>query len=394
MTTKNHKTTSGVRAHSWLLQLYEQGFTPEQMKETILATLIPEFNDSSILERYDIGLLCTEYVNITKIKQVQWVSELYDECTRIRRKSLRHNPNLCAEICANWEQQISGALSVFWSSANLEQDKTELPIEDFAYDVFRIIGSLIEGTLQVYLKELLHVRSIQEPQSLSFDYVNELSLGTVVRELENMVGKGHFLTLQPWGIPLNQWRNIGQHFSIVINDSQVHCRYGAKNQHHIALSRAEVLEVARALFLAFSAFRTSHTIFFLENADALVAHCKGFKRRESDQMFEFAVAAASQGFEVKDIKLSEGIATAVLADVTDQDIKKRAIHASQFGYELWMRKRTERAAIEYVTKQGKLYLRATMQAVDCERVYNGEKELEWLAQVVHFQIMPEKITSQ
>lgn len=389
MTTRKNKTISGVRAHSWLFQLYEQGFTPEKMKETILATLTPEFKDVSVLERYDVGLLCAEYVNITKIRRVQWASDLYDECMRIRRKSLHDNQNLCSEVCANWEQAIAGALSIFWSSANLEQDKADLPIEDYTYELFRLIGSLVEGTLQVYLKELLHVRSIQEPQPLRFEYVNGLSLGNIVRELGSMVGTRDFLTLQPWNVPLNQWRNIAQHFSISTNDNIVQCRYGAQNQHHITLSRAELLEVAHAVYLVFSALRTSHTIFFLENADALVAHCKGFKRRESDLMFEFVVGAASQGFEVKDIKVSENIATAVLVDVTDQDAKKRAIHASQFAYQLWVRQRTERTAVEYMTKQGKLYLRATMQGGDCEKVYSGEKEFEWLAQVVTFQLMSE-----
>jgi len=149
-----------------------------------------------------------------------------------------------------------------------------------------------------------------------------------------------------------------------------------------------MLEVARALFLLFSTIRTAQTLFALDHADALVVHCKGFVRKEADTQFQFVVGAASQGFEVVELDVSEDCARAVLADVTLQDADARSIHASQFVYPLWIATRSQLLIIDYRAKSGNVTLRTTATADDCRKVYDCTEDLSYLATVVCFEPNP------
>jgi hypothetical protein len=385
---KNHSILRGVRAFSPLLQAYEAGYTIEEIKSSVIEALAPEFENVAMLDRYGVDLLTVEAVNVAKIRNSDWASSLFDQCLRIRRQHLVNDPDDCAKTCASWEEPIGKALSLYWSAVRLEHEKADFPLDEFAYELFRNIGGLIEGTLQVYLKELLHITQRSQGESVAFADVDSLDLGTAVRLVGEKAEIAPYLTLPPWNVPLNQWRNIAQHYSMDSSGSSIVCRYGARHQHSIALTRPELLEVARALFLLFSTIRTAQTLFALDHADALVVHCKGFVRKEADTQFQFVVGAASQGFEVIELDVSEDCARAVLADVTVQDADARSIHASQFVYPLWIATRSQQLIIDYKAKSGNVTLRTTATAEDCRKVYDYSEDFSYLAKVVFFEPNP------
>jgi len=385
---KNHSILRGVRAFSPLLQAYEAGYTKEEIKSSVINALTPEFENAAMLDRYGIDLLTVEAINVAKIRNSDWSSNLFDQCTRIRRQHLNNDADDCAKTYALWEESIGKALSLYWSAVRLEHEKTDLPLDEFAYELFRNIGGLIEGTLQVYLKELLHLAQRSQGESVAFSNIDSLDLGATVRLVGEKAGIASYLTLPPWNVPLNQWRNIAQHYSMNSSGSSIICRYGVRHQHSITLTRPELLDVARSLFLLFSTIRTAQTLFALDHADSLIAHCKGFVRKEADTQFQFAVGAASQGFEVVELEVSEECARAVLADVTAQDPGARSIHASQFVYPLWIATRSQRLIIDYRAKSGTITLRTIATAEDCEKVFDYTEDFAYLAKVVCFEPNP------
>jgi hypothetical protein len=385
---KSHSILRGVRAFSPILQAYEAGYTKEEIKSGVIEVLAPIFENIEMLDRYGLDLLTIEAVNIAKIRNSDWASRLFDQCLRIHRKHLANNPDDCAKIFALWEEPIGKALSLYWSAVRLEHEKADLPLDEFAYEIFRNLGGLIEGTLQVYLKELLHLAQRSQGEHTGFNDINSLGLGETVQLVGKKADIAAYLTLPPWNVPLNQWRNIAQHYSMDSSGSSITCRYGVKQQHLITLKREELLEVARALFLLFSAIRTAQTLFVLDHAEVLAVHCRGFARKESDKQFQFAVGAASQGFEVVELEVSEDRARAVLVDVTVQDPDVRAIHASQFVYQLWIATRSQRLVIDYKTKSDNVTLRTTATAEDCRKVYDYSEDFSYLAKVVCFEQNP------
>jgi hypothetical protein len=383
--TKNKRLLGGVRAFSPLLHAYEAGYSKEEIKAGIYESLEPEFENLEILDRYGIDLLAVESINVTKVRINDWASDLYDKSMEVRRSLLASNKNKCAEICSQWEEQIGKALTFYWSAVRFEHHKDDLPIDEYAYELFRNIGGLIEGTLQVYLKELLHIAIYAQGESASHSEISSLSLGNVVNKLSEKLGSSDIFTLNPWGVPLNQWRNIAQHFSIDTEDSSIICTYGARNQHVIRLERKELMEITKSLFTLYSAIRTSQTIFFLDHADSLISHCRGFKRKDADEQFQFCVGAASQGFEIIYLIVSDDKAFAHLSDTTNEDTLERALHASQFVYQLWVTTRSNTIVIKYDTKSGSNSLITTAKSEDCEKVYNGEESFSYLSKVVDFE---------
>jgi len=381
--SKRHNTIlPGVRRHSALLQAYEQGYTPVQIKEAVRGTLSSEFKHPNMLDRYGIDLLTVEAVNIQRVRSKTWSSRLYDTCTQTRRGCLANYQDLCARVCALWLHPISDALSLYWSAVRLERSKGDLPLNDFAYEIFRNIGALIEGTLQIYLKEMLHIFDTAQGASTTFEQIEELGLGSVVQRLEFQCGLS--LSVPPWHIPLNQWRNIAQHFSLKADGTAIRCVYGSRRQHTVEFSRQELTEVAQALLLLHSTFRTSHTIFFLDEADALSAHCKPFPRDDSDLLFQFSVGAASQGFEVTELDVRKERAAATLVDASDSEELSRAVHASQFGYQLWIATKADQIEITYRSKHGRRTVKSSIGGEDCKKVFEGHEPLEYLAKVAVF----------
>lgn len=337
-----------------------------------------------MLERYGLDLLTVESVNVTKVKMNDWSKYIYEKTLDMRRNVLAKDETKCAEIVAQWEQSIGKALSLYWSAAKFEYHKSKLPLDDYAYELLRNIGAVIEGALQVYLKELFHLVSYFNGAEISYSQVASMSLGQVVNQLSSNLEDDNIFTLPPWMVPLNQWRNIAQHFSVSTDDNHIVCKYGSRNQHEITLTREELFAVAQAVFLLFSAVRTSQTIFVLDNADSLSSHCKGFKRKEDDESFQFCVGAASQGFEVTELEITTDKTFAKLCDVTDDLSLQRALHASQFVYQLWVLSKSDKVILKYVPKSNDKTLVTKANSEDCEKVFNGEQPFSYLSEVVEY----------
>lgn len=384
MSDRSKFLTEGVRKFSPLLQAFEAGYTLEQVRESVEEALLPEFQNPEVLKRYGVDLLTVEATNVAKVKLNPAAFELYAHCVDLRRRALASNADQCARVCAAWEQEIGAGLHLYWNTARFEVNKEELPLDEFAFEVFRTMGSLLEGTLLPYLRELLHMHRSLEGRGSEKREIAAMDFGAIVSSLESGVVPRHLLRPQPTKIPLNQWRNIAQHFSMAADGSSISCKYGRRLQHEIRLPREELFAALVSVVVIFQAIRTAHTLFFLDNSDVLSAHCKGYARKDTDLQFQFIVGAASQGFEVKGLRVSESLAEAMFVDVTAGEPMKRGIHASQFVVELWKATRSALVQITYAPKGGQPTLRARASASICEEVASGKKSVADLAAVIEF----------
>lgn len=381
MSDRTRHLIEGVRKFSPLLQAFEAGYTIKQVKASIHATLRPEFRNSDLLEQYGIDLLTVEAINVEKLKLRPNAYRLFTACMDARRAFLDLNPDQCSRICANWEQEIGRGLHFFWNSARMEVNKTDLALDEFAYEAFRNIGSLLEATMLPYLRELLHFHEALNGANPTKEDIAAIDFGSVVSRLEKWI-ETDILRPQPQNLPINQWRNIAQHFSVSQQGDRVVCHYGKASKRTIELTRDELWEVLVTLFSIHSALRTAHTIFFLDHGSILAKHCTGYRRKDSDLHFQFIVGAASQGFEVTALSVQAGLARATLKDCTIGDARDRGIHASQFVLGLWIATKANELEIEYVTKAGGLYLRARSVGSNCELVHSGERDMGYLADTV------------
>lgn len=388
MSDRTRHLIEGVRKFSPLLQAFEAGYTVEQVKASVHATLRPEFRNESLLDFYGIDLLTVEATNLEKLKLRPSSYSLFRSSIDARRAMLALNPDRCSEICADWEQEIGSGLHFFWNSARMEVDKSDLTLDEFAYEAFRNIGSLLEATMLPYLRELLHIHEELHGRTVAKIEIAAIDFGSIISRLEKWVAP-KLLRPQPTNLPLNQWRNIAQHFSVSHKGERILCHYGRVPKRSFELTRDELWDVLVALFSVHSALRTAHTIFFLDHGAVLSKRCKGFERKDSDLQFQFIVGAASQGFEVTSLSVKDRLAQATLQDCTAEAPIDRGIHASQFVLGLWRATRAEELRIEYRTKTGDVYLRASASGSDCARVHSAERDMGYLASVVELRLSAE-----
>jgi hypothetical protein len=382
MSERTRHITEGVRKFSPLLQAFEAGYSIEQIKASVYQTLEPEFRNSAVLGRYGIDLLTVEATNVAKLKLQPDAHALYRATIDTYYSSLDKDPDRCARVCADWEQEIGKSLHLYWNSVRLEVDKTDLPLDEFAYEALRNIGSLIESTMQPYLRGLLHLCLANSRADTTKEAVAALDFGEVVNRLEVIRFGGKLLRPKQFNIALNQWRNIAQHFSFTTDDTSITCTYGRGHKRFISFLRSELWEVLVSLTEMQRAIRSAHTVFTLDESDALAAHCKGYARKDNDLQFQFVVGAASQGFEVAALSVSADCASATFQDVTEGDPTSRGIHASQFVLELWKASKSARLKITYRTKAGVPHLCAEALGKDCEKFAIGNKDIQYLAEVV------------
>lgn len=387
MNERTHYLLEGVRKFSPLLQAFEAGYTVEEVRVAVYGALRPEFRNAEALDRYGIDLLTVEATNVSKLKLAPRSYDLFRSCMNLRALLIDENQDRCARVCSDWEQEIAAGLRLYWNSARFEVNKSDLPIDEFAYETFRNIGSLLEATMLPYLRELLHLHEAHKGSQLVKADILALDFGAVISRLESRFG-ATALRPQPWNIPLNQWRNIAQHFAVESNAAIVTCRYGRGNSRTIQLTREELWNALVSIFSMHLAIRTSHTIFFMDHSDALAAHCNGFDRKDSDLQFQFVVGAASQGFEVTSLSVTPELSVAVLQDCTNGEPTARGIHASQFVLGLWQATKSVKVQIEYVTKSGVQHLRAGTLGNNCALVHSGEQDMKYLAQVVGLSLAP------
>lgn len=382
MNEKTRYLTEGVRKFSTLLHAFEAGFTIEQVRAAVLEALQPEFRNAEVLARYGIDLLTVEATNVSKLKLSPSSYELFRSCMNLRTSMLDHDQDACARICSAWEQDIAAGLRFYWNSARLEVNKSDLPLDEFAYEAFRNIGSLLEATMLPYLREMAHLQSSLRGENLNKDAISGLDFGSVVSRLESQVGVNS-LRPQPWNVALNQWRNIAQHFAVRSGTEIIECQYGKKTVRTLMLTREDLWNALLAIFSIHLAIRTSHTLFFLDHGDVLALHCKGFERKDSDLQFQFVVGAASQGFEVTALSVAPDISEAILRDCTTGEPTARGIHASQFLLGLWRATKAEQLRIEYFTKAGTRHLLASTLGSHCALVDSGAEDMRYFASVVN-----------
>ena len=143
-----------------MLKMSELGKTPTEIKEAVIESLEPYFENRDILEKYAIEFLVVESINLLKLKSDKWFFERFKKCISTYQLAKSINPQKCFESCALWQPDIEQSISRYWSVYYLEIDKNTLDSEEYLHECLRNIGDIIEGLTKPYLKALQHQRRI------------------------------------------------------------------------------------------------------------------------------------------------------------------------------------------------------------------------------------------
>lgn len=374
-----------IKKDSPLLKMIESGLKPEEVKEGVIESLEPYFDNKDILEQFAIDVLVPESINLLKLQKDNWFFRMFEKCLATYRSAKSKDPQSCLESCELWQPQILQSLSKYWSVLYLEWevDKSNLEIEEFLHECLRNIGDIIEGCTKPYLKTLLHQIRIADGIKTIVGDIDSLDLGTIVSELSQKSGYGDLFMPPPWNIRLNQWRNIAYHHTAKIENSEIICWYGrTPNIKEIRLSRSELLQVVQTTFDGYRTIKLAHTLFFIDNLKEINIFSPTVEVRDDAKFLNFATALASQGFEIVEFKKSGDETKVVVQDVSNLNPDQRRAHASQFLFPLWLFTKSKQVTVEYREKDNTPNLLISVNSTICEKIYNQELEPQALARMM------------
>lgn len=365
----------------------ELGFSPTQIKEWIISVLNPYFKNKDDLTEFAIDVLAGQAFRVSRIRQHDWTASAFDHVVSVYRAAESIDPVACYRACAESESAVSAAASDHWSLLYLEIDKAELPIEEFRHEVFRNIGALIESFLFPHLRDLLSQVRIARGRAAAWVQVASLKLGNVVNELHDTLGMPDVVAPPPWGLRLNQWRNIGQHHRSMIRGGFIYGYYGEyPNEQEVRFSRSELMDALRAIYSICEVLSTARTLFIIDNIQWVHQHfSQNLALRDDAHILSLTTALATQGFELADLQVTDDSVTATVVEMSNGPPEERMIHASQFVYPVWVKMERQAIVVNYLDKQGKLRLTTRAKGDDCKKIADGVIPFDALAGLVEFQ---------
>lgn len=367
------------------LKMVQTGFKPKEIKEAVVESLEPYFDNRDILEQFAVKVLVPESINLLKIQKDKWLFERFEKCLFTYRSAKTKDKQSCFRACALWQPYITYSISKYWSVLHLEVSKNDLGIEEFLHECLRNIGDVIEGVTKPYLKVLLHQVRIANGIKAALKDIDSLRLGTIVGELISKSGYSDLFMPPPQNIRLSQWRNIAYHHTAKVENGEIICWYGkTPNIKRIRLSRNELLQVVQTVVNIYEVLRLAHTLFCIDNLNEIdeYSFADEVEVRDEAVFVNFAAALASQGFEIVDYNKNPECAKLVVKDISDLNPNERRSHASQFLLPLWVLTHSNRVIVEYWESDNTPNFLFSANSDTCEKIYNGELELPSLAETM------------
>jgi len=375
-----HRIIDSGSSQNPFLAMAEAGISPPQIKEFVIGTLMSYFENREIVEDLAIDVLLPEVINIFKVKADLRMAASLDHVLKLYRQAKLVNSEASLQACAESENDISNGLTHYWSCMYLEQEKATLPIHEFSFECFRLIGTLIEACIQPFLRDLLRQTRIVHQKNSSLS--STLKLGSLVGELFDTLGCTDLLAPPPWGIRLNQWRNMAQHHRTRIDGNTIIGTYGEHpNEREVILSRDDLMQALRSIAAIFNVIKLARTIYFIDNIHQLKPLLGKISLREDARLLPLVTGISSQGFSVSNIQLSDTEAILEIVDLQEVS-EQRLIHASQLLLPLWGSSQRANLKVQYSNQSGSYLAEFSTTGNACLQLNREEITLdEYLNQV-------------
>ena len=133
---------SAIREESPLFKMIQMGVKPKEIKEAVVESLEPYFDNRDILEQLAIKVLVPESINLLKIKKDKWLFEMFEKCLFTYRLAKTKDQQSCFRACALWQPYITRSISKYWSVLHLEVPKVISGLRSFYTSVLGISETL------------------------------------------------------------------------------------------------------------------------------------------------------------------------------------------------------------------------------------------------------------
>lgn len=312
--------------------LYESGHSPASVKSAVIQILDDYVIDKEFLYTYAVSLLANEAICIANLRSKTRWKELIDRAFEVRKNALANNHKEVIEVMVCFELAIREAQERYSLQIIFENDKTDYDIDEYAFEMFRMIGALTESVIQPFLKEYYCLLQICHGKTPDIDKVNKMDFGRVVNAIEELDVNDIFTKPYPWNVRINQWRNIAQHHSFTTGNEIITATFGhGKAPNVIEFSRHDLFKLAKELIRRLGALKSSRELTILNHRDKFIDALPTYeKSKDYGAIAELASSFATQGFKMVDFSNDDENIVASFVDYSGQVNSTRQIHCSQF----------------------------------------------------------------
>lgn len=385
------KILEGLKDKSPIPVLLENGYTPSTIKAEIIETFTPYFKIHSNLEKYAINFLVSDWINFLRISIIysgieNEIKTVLDSYNQAKTKNYEDTMDVLSKMSPYHLE----AGNKYWSFLNLEVDKKDLEIYEFAQTSMKAISDIIEGiSKSVYVENVL-INKIKRGKTVDIAKTNTNKLGNLVQDLIDNSNYGSIFIVPTENLKLSDWRNIGAHHTYSIVDNKIHCESGeGARKITFEIGRSELFERLSYCMRTTEILNMSHKIFGFDNLPEISRRINKDKSSARPEIgfLMFSSALMSQGFKIQKINYDSENASLELFDLTTDNPRDRGLHSSQLLNQLWLLTNSKSLEIKYFKNDGNLYLTSSIGSEIFEQLEKDDtKGTSYFAENVNFKL--------
>ena len=238
------KLLDTLRSRNPFARYYESGGSPSAVKAQIVDTLRPFFTNQRNLEEHAINFLVPDYVNFNRVQaRYGAVDRDINLILSTYRAALLVDRTAFLQAVKQIVPDIIEAGNRFWTFLNLEKDKANLELYEFAKEAFDNISDVVEGLMKPHLIEHVIANRIVRGKTFDMPELKTRKLGILTAELVTHACYAHLFKTHPEDISLSEWRNIAAHQSYKIAGGSIVCQYGSsKSPKSLSFTHSELYD--------------------------------------------------------------------------------------------------------------------------------------------------------
>lgn len=334
-------------------EMYKYGLDSEDIKMMIVEELRPYFDDENHLYKIALDFLLEDFINYSKSKTY---SKFHDQIrigTKLLNDNWKENQKLLKESLSRWCDQIEEANYNFWIIYELDRNRSNYSLEAYLKLTMDQINDIIETLIKPYIYFILEVLLIETNSPKD---VSQQSLGNCVQQIIsksklNKLFNHRFENINgEKTINLSQLRNIAAHKNYEVNNKSIYLY--RKNSRNITeeiynLDREQMQSLLKDVYYTFVTLKIIYTFFILNNIHEVKYIVEESVKLRPEQIeLKLKTEIHSQGFEINTFEISKEISRIIIKDLNKYS-DRRAIHSSQFLYQLWKVNKSEMNIIQY-----------------------------------------------
>ena len=310
-----------------------------------------------------------------------------EEILGLYRLALEKNSDLFWDIIISTKDEFANNENLMWNV----KSKTPNTVPNDYYDAtmmyMRHIGDTLELSTKLEISELYAVIKIAQNEKPDYENIRKTSFGVILNNILEKKILLQILKTYPINIKLSDWRNIAYHHTYRVDGDKITCCYGKANKTFL-LTIEELHKYAAQIITSCNTIDIARRIFLLDNMKSLnnkVAESSKPTDRIPMKVSQLNTTFLTQGFSITDFRITDSVSEITLKDLknngvlSDEQIKMRKIHVTQFLYPLWVKIPNTILRIRYSNCSEETNLIVSVQDNICEDIDKGDMELAYLA---------------